>query len=301
MSNRYAGFPASFNAGGLVLSQHQSAAHAAGAALEDIVPCGSIDRMAVIMSAGSPSCRLTTHDANTVLGTVSPTVGYNCTGASTFRYRRRDPGGVFATGNVDVVATANLGFLCADAIGARQDGLALMQLNFWPLYDGTNEPVVLTNSNAASGATAAAFNSVYFFGPVYLGSTQLAGCIGSQVSFGKTFQPWRFDGQIFPTTGSIVARRPMFSLTFAKLDHIASTLASLYQAALGSTLKVYYWKGSAGGTRVAAATGAHLQISAAAGAWGGDNIDYQENADGTVTINVRPTGTISISTTSTIP
>jgi hypothetical protein len=303
MPNRYSGFPASFNTGGLVLNQIGAARQTAGQKISDIVPSGSVDRAASAMSAAESACQITTGDLATALGTVSPTIGYACTGPSKFQYQKRaDPSsysssGIFATSGHQI-ATAQTGFLYPGQLEASGDNEAKLTLMFIPFWDGIHDPLAFASAGLGGSP---GYNSHYYMGPLYLSGAQIPGVLSVSIAFGITCKSPRFDGDPYPRTSSIISRRPMFKINVEHVDVIEATLGTMYHAALGATMAQYFRLGSPGGVRAADTSAVHVKISAAAGSWGAEDLGFQEEADGSVSLFVRPTGTISMSLGSTIP
>ncbi len=312
MSNRYGLYSANFDAGStaLALNQVRSIGTRSQKQMLSIHPSGSIDPAVHVMSSSRPVVQFVSRDLGTIFGSATPvsiTAGLAVPDPSTFMYRRRTPGGAFSSASEHLVQLVSSGFLhCTDisADAESQDG-AQATLEFIALSAAGRSPFTLTDDQAIPGAlTAPAFNTVYFHGPAYLNGVALPGLISTRVRPGLDFRARLADGATFPlyAASSINARRPMIELSFLKLDMLDSVIGAMTTAAFATTLAVYYWKGSTNNEgRVAAATAEHLKISAAAGSWGPEDVTVSENDDGTTTIAVMPTGTLSLSAASAIP
>ena len=312
MSNRYGLYSAFFDAGatGLALNQLRSIGTRTQKQILSIHPSGSIDPSVHVMSSARPVMQFGSRDLATIFGAATPvsiTAGLYCSDASTFMYRRRVAGGAYSSAAEHLVQTVRAGFLHCSEISAdaeSQDG-AQATLEFVALsVDGRN-PFTITDDQSIPGAlTAPAYNSVFYHGPAYINGVQLPGLISTRVRPGIDFRARIADGGTFPlnTLSSISARRPMIELSFLKLDMLDSVIGALTTAAFSTTLATYWWRGSNNGEgRVAAATASHIQISAAAGSWGPEDVSVQDEDDGTTTITVMPTGTLSLSAASAIP
>jgi hypothetical protein len=302
-ANRYSSFPASFGYGSdstLALTQLGGYHVDSGARLHEIVPSGAIDRGAVVLSSAESRCRITTEDLAAVFAVVSPTVGLACTGGATFRYQKRADSGVFAGGSTNLKALSTLGFLYPESLSASLDSPAQLELAYCPLFDGSNEPLALTDSISLSGAPAPAYNSVFYLGPLYLDSAQIEGLTQVRLNFGIDFRTFKGDGLVHPAQGAIYGRKPTLSLTLTKADMVPAQLASLYNNA-AATLAQYFAAGTPGGSRIAAATGSHCKASIATGAWQGRGLSVSGESDTEITIETQVTGTIGLSVASTIP
>lgn len=300
-TTRYSIHSALFNSSGLTIAQMGSQSFDPGQTLDEIIPGGALDRGAVIVGSTNPMVSLSTRNLTTVFGTVSPTVGYNCTGSSVFYYQQRASGGGFTGGSTFITVTAAKGFLQPMRLSASSGGTqaANLDLTFHALFDGTNIPLVQAGS-AASGA-APGFTSAFYLGPVYVNSGQLEGVTSTDVDFGIQFDKIWPDGNIHPTSGSITSRTPVFSATFLRQEMIDSTIASFFSAVAAGTIAFYYYKGANGSGRVASATTEHCKVSATAGVLTPDRCSVTGNEDGTVTVTARPTTAIAISVASAVP
>ncbi len=284
------------------LTQVRGTAVMTGSTRAEITPGGSVDRGAVILSHADPTATLETADLATALAAISPTVGLNCTTGATFRAQRRAAGGVFAGAGNHVLLTADAGFAVPSRLTVRQDDPsgANLSLAFWALSsDGFTAPLTETvEQNLANSPT---FVGKWFLGPVTYDGDRMPGVLGWEVDFGLGYSPKRHDGEVFAREGAIIARRPVFRFTVDELDN-AATIGNLFLAALGGNIVLYARKGAPGGTRVADATEQHIAVTATAGAWGVSDVSVQGvEADYGMTIEVIPTGTISVSTAAAIP
>lgn len=267
-----------------------------------VTPGGALDTGAVIQNFADPMKRFTTRDLTAILGAVSPTLGLYCSGGSTLRFQKRTQGGTFATGGSHVTATSTLGFLKIDGIRASQDDQqgAVAACSYQALYDGTNAPLVAANSVDFDAVNAPAFNSQFFMGPVYLGSSEIPGAVETMCDFGIGFRTVRSAGFVYPDDGSIASRNP--TMIFRVLDMTqAYTLSAMFGSAFGSAIKIYYRKGVSGGSRVADATTSHCKVTASTGDATIQEISVSGANDAILAVVVTLTGTIAVSVASAIP
>lgn len=302
---RFSLFPASFvHAGGtLNLPQMEGFDARPNSTIKRVYAAGAVDPKAHLLAIADPSIPFRTRDLTTLFTTVSPLTGLTGTGAgATFRLQERDDGqSIFLGGATHETFTVAKSFLTIDSISAAQDDRegAVVECTCHALYDGTNLPIVHNTAVDFTTAPAPAFTSEFFMGPVYHNAVQIPGILRHSVEFATTFTPFRTDGNVFPAKGVIVRRSPMFKITLQKMDEVAAI--SKFIRALAGTFAVYFWKAVDNGVRVAVGTGQHLKVSGAAGAWHDESLTATENEDGTVTLNVMPTGSLSYSIVSAIP
>ena len=264
---------------------------------------GDVDPKAHIEAFSDPRIRFGTRDLTKYWGIVSATTGVALTGTATFRLQERGTlAGVFESGaTAGETYTVAQGILLPRTLSANQDDTqgAIIQSELICEHNGSVAPIVKNTNADITVATAPAFNSEFFMGPVYINSVEVPGIISTNIDFGIEYSSKRTSGQVYSTLGAIVRRAPMMSFTTLKAD--TDTASSAFLRALAGVVAIYFWKGADSGNRVAIASTVHLKISAAAGSWGNDSISVQELDDATDVISIMPTGSLSMSIASAIP
>lgn len=300
-AKRYSIYSASITDGAspVHFTQLRSKSVVSGSRKALVTPGGAVDRGAVILSHADPMVRLETGDLATALAGVSATTGYNATSGATFRAQARAAGGVFAGSGSHVTIASGKGFAALESLSVRQDDEqgASLGIAYYPLSsDGQTAPLTVATGQSLSQSPA--FVSRFFLGPVYHNSTKLDGVLSAEVEFGVVYSPVRHDGDVYAREGAIIARNPVFRLALAELDDAAN----LFNAALSGTLAIYLLKGAPGGARVAAATEQHVLVSCATGAWSTtDKSVAGVEADWAATIEVIPTGVVTVSAAAALP
>ncbi len=264
---------------------------------------GSVDPKAHIEAFSDPRIRFGMRDMTKYWGIVSATTGVALTGAATFRLQERGTlAGVFEAGaTAGETYTVAQGIILPMSLGANQDDTegAVIESELVCESNGSVLPIVKNTNQDITVATAPAWNSEFFMGPVYVNAAEVPGIISTRIDFGIEYSSKRTSGQVYSTLGAIVRRAPMISITTLKADH--NTALAMFLRALAGTVAVYFWKGADAGNRVAVLTAEHLKISAAAGSWGEDSISVNNLDDATTTISIMPTGSLSMSVASAIP
>ena len=233
------------------MTQVRDVAVSSGATKNDLIPAGAVDRGAVPTSHAEAGARVTSGDLTTILGFVSPSVGYSCTSGATFRFQKRLDGGTFATSTAHFTAASTLGFVALERIQATQDDEqgASCDLRYYALWDGTNLPIVVNNSVDFSSAPTPAFVSRFFLGPIYVDDTLIVGVQSVEIDTGLRYMPKRADGEAFARVGSIVARMPEIRITFDNVSLAQSLVTTMFGNSLGGTIDCYFRKGLSGGQR----------------------------------------------------
>ena len=266
-------------------------------------PGGAVDKAFQGLSIAMPLHEFETCDLLTVLDEIDPLVGFNAGLGATFRRIKRKSNDVFeATTATDkhVLYSSSNGFACVKEITVRQDDPAGAKATvmYQPLSsDGLAVPETIS-LGAINGATAPAYVSRFFQGPVGIDSTKIESIDGFTVDFGKQFSAKLFNGYTFPVCGSIVSRDPSFKFTTA-----ASNLNVTYRAFTNSdTIDLYLMKESAtaANSRVPIGTQEHIKISAT-GEFSPDEDSVTTNDDASVSFTVDVVGTLSVSTSAEIP
>ena len=305
MSNRFGLYPCTFN-NALHFTQLGTARGNPGVQLHETFPAGSVYRKSAITAFADPRFTISTEDVLTPFGTptVSPVAGYACSAASVFRYQQRTDGATFAGSGNHVLATCAKGFLAPSSLTAQQDGAAMCDFAFWPLFDGSNLPIVYADDQNL--AQTPAWNSTYFLGPAYLDDAgtplQLPTLVDLRIDFGIDFRTKRADGDLFARVGYIYRVAPVVTLTFDKTSMLDSGAA---KGDLGVVFGEYFGPGAtnpgaislfllrgsttgAGGREVVSDAD-HCRLRIFQGEWHPDSIDVQEEGDTATTIAIRPT------------
>lgn len=309
--DRYSLFPCEFYYAGpttLHLGQIMSVGVRPDSKKSVIVPAGMIDPQAVILAHADPRVVITTDDLLTALTPVSITAGLACPTGALLQYQKRSDGGTFAGGATNTLLTSKKGFLYPKSLSADQDDEkgCVLELEFAAQWDGSTSgtpalpvpPLVIAVNAALTGA--ADFNSRYYMGPVYANAVLQDGVAGWKIDFGIEYKTRRFNGDVWPQVGSIVKRTPRLSYRIMKTD-LMSVVGSLFNAAAPGAIALYARAGSSGAARVSDATAGHVKITAATSAWAAEEWEVEGEDDATVTVGVDVTGTLALSTASTIP
>lgn len=263
------------------------------------IPGGAVDVACNYMSNAAPEATFTTHDLAKFFGACGPGSVVPFTAGTAYMIERDLSGALANTGSSWAIAK---GTIVPRSLSANQNDVegAGLQMAMVILDDGTNAPIVRASVASMSALSIPpACNSRFYMGPTYFNSVQVPNIESTSIDFGVNYDAKGFNGNPYPTEGSIVTRRPSISLTTTAMavDHALDP----FMRSAGGAIDVYFQKGSPGTDRVAAATAEHIKISATAGTVTSDSVNVQDNNDGTMTLTITPYGQLSVSTTSTIP
>lgn len=304
-TNRYSIYPTQFLVAStptLVLTEIHNMRIVPNASKVVVTPGGAIDPQAIPMMQAQPMITFSTYDLATVLAAVSISAGLNCTGGGIMQFQNRVDGATFGGSGVHTKLTSTKGYLAIQSITASQDAPAEANLAYWPLFDGTNDP--LTGNGAASLTLSPTFGTIFSLGPIYqtvdASTTEVTAIQSLTINTGINYQVNREGGDTFARTGSIITRAPTIAFTSFLMSHAARS-GFIFNSSIPGTIAGYFRKMLPGSYRVADDQTAHVKISAATGVWSMDTAEGSDNGDATISGTVQATGTITESHASTIP
>lgn len=303
--NRYGIYAASI--GSIVLRDLSDLSYRTASNKSVIIPGGSVHPQAIVESHADPVLSFSTKAMGALFGgtpAVDPWVGYvvNVAGLSTaaayFQFQKRADGSTFASGSNHVVGTSSKGFLCPTSLSASQDDPsgAKCMLDYYPLStDGYTVPMSWSSASALTSSPT--LQNIWYLGPAYVGSVGVSGTekcsIQSlEVRFGIDYRSPRGCGNPYAVNGSVHAIIPEIRAVFLDLAVDSRILAYPHGAPVTSgsnSWQFFLQKGSAGGSRVAAATAEHMSIICVTGSQTTDSISVREIDDAQTEVILRPT------------
>lgn len=241
-----------------------------------------------------PQASLVTSDLLTVLG-LSLLTGAKVTAGITLPFRKRDDCGAFVSGSNHTASTCTAGLLVIDSIEASQLGEsdeqpgATANLTFHAKGNGTDPISIATSQSIA----AEAFGSQFSLGPTYINSTLVTGVQSIRWEPRLTVTArWR-DGLIYPQELYIERRRPMVTITIDDIEQFATSGGFGPSFSAITTVTSYLRRRKDQTTHEADAALAHGSISFGAGISKTEQIAFQDNADGTGTLQICAAGLTS--------
>jgi hypothetical protein len=312
MSERYALYTAKLSpaAGAKHITSIESHRWSPSSTKSPYSPGGSVDLAFQSLAVADPVHEFTTPDLSTILGSggVDPAVGLNCGSGAVFTRIHRADNSVFtatSSSSTHVTFTSSAGFACLQSISAGQDdeGGAMATVLYYPQSsDGQAAPETVAKAAINSTVNAPAYVSRYFLSLVKAGGSEIPSVSNVSIDFGKEFKRFRFSGDVFPKSGSIVSRRPTVSVTCAA-SGFNSTLQQFTNNSSGAgTLTVFLQKesNSTANGRVAKGTSQHIKLTATGLEYSVDEDSVTNNEDATVTFTMSVLGTVAGSVASAI-
>jgi hypothetical protein len=209
-----------------------------------------------------------------------------------------------ASGSVHRRYTVREGMILPRRITCSHQGDAQLEVDVLVTYDGTNDPIVITDTVAMpSGLTDA---QRFTLGPITFGGVSLPQVTGIDINFGLGAVTRGSNSEIWDTHASLRTIRPSLTLRGIDIEWFKSSVIPLIGlSGTHANSAIYLRKRAVGGTFVADATAEHQKFTACGLAY----IDRafaastNEDAEPAVMIPLRYDGTnypIVVDTTSAI-
>lgn len=227
---------------------------------------GNVDPEYAAVMSGSPRFGFSTTglvDALGVVGIGGAIIDADGSypGLVTF-FQKMLEGGERAPGSVHLQMLAKEGILLPRTLQAAQEGVASLSLDAVLTYDGTNLPILVSNTEALVGSPS--ISELFTLGPVKINGTLLESVQSSAVEFGLQERLQAGDGDVWPTWAGVHSRNPR--LRIRTTDAEALSTLGLTGAAISSSVQVWFRKMDEGvGGRVADVTAEHVLFTISEG------------------------------------
>lgn len=171
-------------------------------------------------------------------------------------------GSTRASGSVHRKFTITQGLVLPRRLSASHQGDAELTFDILSIYDGTNDPVIITETQALPAGLADAYR--YAFYKAAIGGVTLDEDMSLEIDFGLQDRAEGKRSEIWPRMISIAQVMPTISITCKNPDAFAAANIPLAgKAATHANTTIYLRKRSAGGSFVADATAEHISLTAA--------------------------------------
>lgn len=174
---------------------------------------------------------------------------------------------------------ASNGLLTWQSIQADQDRTAEIRARILPVWDGTNNPVVVTGSQALAGTSAV--NSLFTLGPIKINGSFVGGLTTLTWENNLEYEEVAGDGEEFISYGGVRTVRPV--ITFRTKNVAVLNTYGAKGTAL-TALSCFFRKRQSAGINVADATTEHISLTHTAGVIKAQRIS---NAEAEVQIHLR--------------
>lgn len=261
-----------------------------GSVIESEPVDGQIMPRLLSMTAQNPSGSFTTVDLKTALDAITSTDLGSFNGVATdaallaLYLQKFTAGGGPATGSVHRKLLINSALIHLANLSVNHQGNAALNYGIVVGYDGSNNPVIPSDTNALPTLTTGAR---WTLGPIEIGGVTLAGFKTLNIDFGVTPAAEGAESAIWPTVLSIVGLQP--SITIGGIDptwfKTSGGVALAGLAATHANSKIYLRKRAAGGTFVADITAEHISFTLAGMAVVENAVQTTEGPAG-VTLNI---------------
>jgi hypothetical protein len=174
---------------------------------------------------------------------------------------------------------ASNGLLAWQSIQCDQDRTAEIRARILPVWDGTNNPLVITGSTALAGASAV--NSIYTLGPIKINGSFVGGLTTLSWENNLEYEEVGSDGEEFISYGGIRSVRPVITFR-TKNAEVLSTFGAKGTAV--TALSCFFRKRQSAGINVADNTAEHISLTHTAGVVKAQRIS---NAEAEVQVHLR--------------
>lgn len=207
----------------------------------------------------APVISFTTTEIATVLASLT-LKGRKIDGTGVACYLKQlDEGGTRKTGANHMKLNVTEGMIIPRTISATDGGgAATLTCDIVTTYDGTNLPIVVSDSQSISATPTA--DEAYTAGPVNVNGTALSGVQSTNIDCGNQEVVLKGDGEISPTFVALMSHAPSATVVTAKTS-ILATLGIDGAVQSGTDSIIYLRKMAEGGGRVADATEEHIKLT----------------------------------------
>ena len=255
----------------------------------------SLDNEHVSVSAQEPTIRFRTSGiakALTAVGVSGLVIDEDNSGNGIDLYfRKRAIGGGYESGE-DLKMVVNLGILVPVTLTGNHPDRAEIEYVLTVLWDGTNDPIVITKDQTAAALTPTT-TEIFTIGPWWIRGTKQVGMRSINVNFGLNVATKSSDGDVWPRSGHIESRgASMIGTTtdLAILDESAG-IGLMGKVESGGTRAFLRRKEMGGGVYGDAETGAtgHIRLTVNEGRISPQEFGGDHQADGVAGVMVTPT------------
>jgi hypothetical protein len=210
-----------------------------------------------------PVCSFSTSAIGELLSNVDLLAGLACPNSTVITainlyFSQVDNNGTRKSGSNHLEVAVNAGLIVVDTVTVDQDGAASADCTIHAYYDGTNVPLVFTDSHALPSGTPDV-DELFGLGPAWINGTQVDALTGVSIKTGIEIEKRGSDGRVYATRQHIKTRKPMIDLKTINAVNMATF--GLAGAAQGGTASdLYLQELEANGTRTAIATENHVRI-----------------------------------------
>lgn len=245
--------------------------------------------------AQKPTASFTSYHLATILDTLG-VAGLPIFSATNYGLRmyaqKYTEGSTPASGSVHRMYTIRQGLIVPTRLSCSHQGDATLEVAVISTYDGTNDPLVITDTVAMpSGLTDA---ERFTLGNVTFGGISLPQVTGVDITFGLGTRSTGSNSDIWDTHCSIRTVRPSITLRGIDIEWFKSSVITLAgKAGTHLNSSVYFRKRAVGGSFVADATSEHIKFTACGLAYIDQafSASTNEDAEPSVTIPLRYDGT----------
>lgn len=233
----------------------------------------------------NPGATFTTRQLKTAIDTITSFGSSiaSLTGGLKLYAQKHAMAGARASGSTHKQYKFLAGVVVPRMLQAAHQGDANLSYEVLPTWDGTNDPLVITDNVALPSGLTDALR--YTIGPVTIGGVTIAQVRGVDIDFGINAVREGSDSDVWPTLVTIREILPKITIRGVNVDWLkAANIPLLGKAAAHADTKIYFRKRAVGGTYVADATAEHVKVTACGLAYVDQAFDANANNPGEVNL-----------------
>ena len=223
---------------------------------------GSIYPMTQSITAQNPTAKFATKDLKTALDALGVLGADLATNNLILICQQMAAGASVAAGSVHRKILAQHGIVVPETISIDHQGDAVLNVAATITYDGTNNPFVLTESQALP--TGFVDDEIFTIGPVTLESIVFSQIKHLEINFGLAVKVEGVDSDVWPTIATIMGVNARINIRGIDIDwwKDAGGIAMTGKAITHANTKLFLRKRAKGATYVADATAEHIKFTA---------------------------------------
>ena len=240
---------------------------------------GEIDPKFIATLNHNPTIGFTSMNIKAAIDEI-PLIGNKIEASNKFVtfFKRYAAGGTIMAGGSHVKMEVNSGIVVLRSLTATQGSAAEITCECQPVFDGTNDPIIMTDAQVLSGTIAD--TEIWTLGPAVINGVTIE---TTEISFdfGISLFVEGSDGDAFPSFVSLNNRVPVITVKTMDLSRVA---ALDIKGEGITTVSLFFRKMAAGGLRVPDASLVHIQLTLNDGQVNPDSATVSTNDKGEATI-----------------
>ena len=277
------------NAGGTVLGGITRQSISTGSVVQGEPTSGTAHKYVQMLMRQQPTASFSTLSLATALGAVGESaanIGDMSGGLILYEQKHAD-GATRASGANHRTVTINKGIIAPQNLSASHADNASLGYQAWAVYNGSNDPLVLGESQSLPSLTGAGDSERYGLGTVNVGGVSIDQIRGITINFGLQVTTEGADGDYWDTFSSVESVAASIQLNGINAEWFKSSVIPLIgKAATHANSYIYLRRRENDGTYVANGTSQHIKFTFSGLAVMESVFDASGNSAGSTSVNI---------------